>query len=71
MKLEPNVWFDEVVKTYHLISPHIHHTQLVTCPDLNEELMADSSSSLSLYKLQALLKLGVRFLLSQDSQKMN
>ena len=38
MKLEPNVWFDEVVKTYHLISPHIHHTQLVTCPDLNEEL---------------------------------
>ena len=38
MKLEPNVWFDEVVKTYHLISPHIHHTQLVSCPDLNEEL---------------------------------
>ena len=38
MKLEPNLWFDEVVKTYHLISPHIHHTQLVTCPDLNEEL---------------------------------
>ena len=38
MKLEPNVWFDEVVKTYHLISPHIHHTQLVTCPNLNEEL---------------------------------
>ena len=38
MKLEPSVWFDEVVKTYHLISPHIHHTQLVTCPVLNEEL---------------------------------
>jgi len=38
MKLEPNVWFDEVVKTYHLISPHIHHTQLVSCPNLNEEL---------------------------------
>ena len=37
MKLEPNVWFDEVVKTYHRISPHIHHTPLVTCPDLNEE----------------------------------
>lgn len=38
MKLEPTVWFDEVVKTYQIISPHIHHTQLVTCPDLNEEL---------------------------------
>ena len=38
MKLEPNVWFDEVVKTYHRISPHIHHTPLMTCPDLNEEL---------------------------------
>ena len=38
MKIEPNVWFDEVVKTYQRISPHINHTQLVTCPDLNEEL---------------------------------
>ena len=38
MKLEPNTWFDEVVKTYHIIAPHIHHTQVVTCPDLNEEL---------------------------------
>ncbi|MDA9048466.1 threonine/serine dehydratase [Gammaproteobacteria bacterium] len=38
MKLEPAVWFDEIVKTYQLISPHIHHTQLITCPDLNEEL---------------------------------
>ena len=38
MKLEPNLWFDEVVKTYHRISPYIHHTQLVTCPVLNEEL---------------------------------
>ena len=38
MKLEPGVWFDEIVKTYQLISPHIHHTQLITCPDLNEEL---------------------------------
>ena len=38
MKIEPDVWFDEVVKTYQRISPHINHTQLVTCPDLNEEL---------------------------------
>ena len=38
MKLEPNLWFDEVVKTYHRISPYIHHTQLVTCPVLNEEM---------------------------------
>ena len=38
MKIEPNIWFDEVVKTYQRISPYIHHTQLVTCPDLNEEL---------------------------------
>jgi threonine dehydratase len=38
MKLEPNLWFDEVVKTYHRISPYIHHTQLVSCPNLNEEL---------------------------------
>ena len=36
--IEPDVWFDEVVKTYQWISPHINHTQLVTCPDLNEEL---------------------------------
>ena len=38
MKIEPEVWFGEVVKTYQQISPHINHTQLVTCPDLNEEL---------------------------------
>jgi len=38
MKIEPDVWFDEVVKTYQRISPYINHTQLVTCPDLNEEL---------------------------------
>ena len=38
MELKPTVWFDEVVKTYHIIAPHIHHTQVVTCPDLNEEL---------------------------------
>ena len=38
MKIEPDVWFDEVVKTYQRISPHINHIQLVTCPDLNEEL---------------------------------
>jgi len=38
MKIEPEVWFGEVVKTYQRISPHINHTQLVTCPDLNEEL---------------------------------
>jgi len=38
MKLEPAVWFDEIVKNYQLISRHIHHTQLITCPDLNEEL---------------------------------
>ena len=38
MKIEPNVWFDEVVKTCQRISPYINHTQLVTCPDLNEEL---------------------------------
>ena len=38
MKLEPNIWFDEVVNTYHRISPYINHTQLVACPDLNEEL---------------------------------
>jgi threonine dehydratase len=38
MKIEPDIWFDEVVKTYQRISPHINHTQLVTCPDLNEEL---------------------------------
>ena len=38
MKIEPDVWFDEVVKTYQRISPHINHTQLLTCPDLNEEL---------------------------------
>ena len=38
MKLEPNIWFDEVVKTYQIISPHVHHTQVITCPDLNDEL---------------------------------
>ena len=38
MKIEPDVWFDEVVKTYQRISPYINHTQLATCPDLNEEL---------------------------------
>ena len=38
MKLDSTAWFDEVVKTYHIISPHIHHTQLVSCPDLDEEL---------------------------------
>ena len=38
MKIEPDVWFNEVVKTYQRISPHINHTQLLTCPDLNEEL---------------------------------
>ena len=38
MKLEPTLWYDEVVKTYHRISPYIHHTQIVTCPVLNEEL---------------------------------
>jgi threonine dehydratase len=38
MKIEPDVWFDEVVKTCQRISPYINHTQLVTCPDLNEEL---------------------------------
>ena len=43
MKLEPNTWFDEVVKTYHIIAPHIHHTQVVTCPDLNEELGRDEN----------------------------
>jgi len=38
MKIEPDIWFDEVVKTYQRISPYINHTQLVTCPELNEEL---------------------------------
>ena len=38
MKLEPIVWFEEVVKTHQTIAPHIHRTQVVTCPDLNEEL---------------------------------
>tara|TARA_Y100001935_G_scaffold181153_1_gene150007 strand:- start:163 stop:1146 length:984 start_codon:yes stop_codon:yes gene_type:complete len=38
MKLEPNLWFDEVVKTYHRISPHILHTPLLTCSILNKEL---------------------------------
>ncbi len=38
MKLEPIVWFEEVVKTHQTISPYIHHTQVVTCPDLDEEL---------------------------------
>ncbi len=38
MKLEPNLWFDEVVKTYHRISPYIHHTPLLTCSNLNNEL---------------------------------
>ena len=38
MKLEPIVWFEEVAKTHQTITPYIHHTQIVTCPDLNEEL---------------------------------
>ena len=38
MKIEPDIWFNEVVKTYQVIAPHIHHTQLITCPELNEEL---------------------------------
>jgi len=38
MKLEPIVWFEEVVKTHQTIAPFINHTQVVTCPDLNEEL---------------------------------
>ena len=71
MKLEPNVWFDEVVKTYHLISPHIHHTQLVTCPDLNEELVARFLFKPESLQITALLKLEAPFLPSQDFQKMN
>ncbi len=38
MKLEPIVWFEEVAKTHQTIAPYIHHTQVVTCPDLNKEL---------------------------------
>ena len=38
IELKPDTWFDEVVKTYQIISPYINHTPLVTCPELNEEL---------------------------------
>ena len=41
MKLEPNLWFEEVAKTYHNISPHIRHTKLVSCAEFNNELKGE------------------------------
>ena len=41
MKLEPKLWFEEVAKTYHNISPHIRHTKLISCAEFNNELKGE------------------------------